>query len=74
MLLFTDSDYTAFNKEKSQFPKGITTDKILISTHNDSMLEINEQFVVYALLPEDRGVCSTTVTIVDNSKLIIYKY
>ena len=51
-----------------------TADEILISTIVDNILEINEKFRVRAIIGEDKAVCSTTVTIVDDSKLLLYKH
>ena len=72
MITFTGEDYTA--SKKSTIPSRTTTNEIQISTIIDSILEINEKFRVRAIIGEDKAVCSTTVTIVDNSKLLLYKH
>ena len=58
----------------STIQRRTTTDEIRISTIIDNILEINEKFRVRAIIGEDKAVCSTTVTIVDNSKLLLYKH
>lgn len=44
---------------------------IPISIRKDRVREEEESFVVIASLPEGRGSCNTTVTIMDASKLAI---
>ena len=38
------------------------------------MSEQNESFEVTAVLPDNRGTCKSTVTIMDASKLVICKF
>ena len=67
---FTDSDYNA-PQNNVQFSSTSTRRLIPISIRKDRVREEEESFVVIASLPEDRGSCNTTVTIMDASKLVI---
>lgn len=69
---FIDFDYDT-SESQSVFSAGNKRNTIHINTRSDSLDEKGELFFVIALLPENRGSCTTTITIVDKSKLL-YMY
>ena len=68
-----DLDYDAL-QSKINFSAGANDSKIHINTRYDSMSEQNEIFEVTAVLPDNRGICKSTVTIIDAGELIICKF
>ena len=73
MFDIADLDYEPLQSNVN-FSSGISDSIIYINTKNDSMSEQNELFEVTAVLPDNRGSCKSTVTIIDTSKLVIFKF
>ena len=69
---FIEVDYDA-PETQAVFSAGYKSNTIPINAISDLIAEVNEFFVVIAILPGQRGTCTARVTIVDKGKLI-YMY
>ena len=68
----TGSDYVAQPSSSVRFSVGEIIKFIHFDARNDSIFEFVESLTIRAQLPNNQGSCKTRVSIVDDSKLVIY--
>ena len=71
VLLVAESDDYDNSTVDHVIPQSETNDSITIQTHLDALFEKNETFDLVVVLPEQDTTCRTTITIVDDSKLLL---